>query len=113
MEDTRKNDAFGWQDNVIMCSERLSRVLEERFQIEIGATKTFIDAANLVREDRIDAMQFSVEALLEYMFGTAVALGSHYVGTTPEFEEVLVNIIRDKMQRLRKISSQEKPDAIN
>jgi hypothetical protein len=117
---SKEAPTIGWEENVIMCAQRFSSTMEERFGIEVQACRTFIKESlpEFLPKDRKilqgnEKMARALEYLLEYMLGTAVAVGGHYCSTSPEFEENIVALVRDKFSKVRKMKEEGTFNAIS
>ena len=95
-----------WQDNIIMCAQRFSRVMEERWQIEVQSGTALlppgVGESKFIEECGVEML----ETYLEYMFGTAVAISCHYCSSSEEFEENIVTMVRDKFALIRKMKDE-------
>lgn len=97
---------ISWRDNIVTFGQRFSRVMEERFQIEVQSGVAVLPPGigenKFVEECGVEMF----EIYLEYLFGTAVAIACHYCSTTEEFEENIVALVRDKFVQIRKMKSE-------
>lgn len=106
-----ENEEFTWQDNVVECAQRLSRKIEEAFLFELRASTAFLPEKHIESEysekqrleDRIDQM----EILFDYTLGTTVALLTHHANLSPQFEQNLVAMMKDKFRRLRELKEDQ------
>jgi hypothetical protein len=102
---------FTWQENVTGCAQRLSQKIEEAFTFELRASTEFLPFKHFKKDSTKAKMESQIklqlEILLDYVIGTVVALAGETISKDQGFEEIFINIVRDKFERLRKIRGQD------
>ena len=101
------NKEISWKDNIELCAQRFSRTMEEKFQFELKNGETLLPPNIKGTKFKEECAVEMLEIFLDYMFGTAAAISGHYCSLEEEFEENIVQMVRDKFVRLRKMKELE------
>lgn len=94
-----------WEANVLMCANRLSRAIEERFNIEIQSATTLLPPPLEGQKLNVEAATEMIDLMVEYLFGTCVAIVSHYVSPGKEFEKAILDLVKEKFERIREMKT--------
>ena len=90
-------------NRVIEEAEKFSQKMEESFTSAIN--ESYITQIHKLQneQDKIDAMGTQIDIFTDYMVGTMVGILSKYASTVPEYEERIVELVRDKFDRIRTV----------
>lgn len=103
-----------FQDNVQICTERLSRKIEEAFVFEMRKAETFLPHKNLLagaepsQEQIQDEYEVTLMMFLDYSVGTLAAILSTYGTSDEAFEEIVIDLMRKKFKWLRETPTERR-----
>ena len=95
-----------WMNEVLEHGQYLSTRIEEGFEIERKKIQGKLEKIKGL--DIPDAKSFIIETFMEYSIGTIVAILCNYVNDTKDFEDICVEMVREKFERMREIKNATK-----
>lgn len=105
--DRPKGKEWSWQENVTMMAQRMSQKLEEAFVFEMKAADAFLpyhhDEKMATKPLIEEQVKLQCQIFVDYFLGTTVALLGNTISPELEFEEMCIEIVRDKFTRVRKM----------
>lgn len=92
-----------FRQTIIDCGQRYSQIIESSFVDQIKVSKKLLPDVLTDKEQMLLSSDFFA-AMLDYMFGTAVAITCNFSTNTEAAEQEIIDLVRDKFERMRTIN---------
>lgn len=87
-----------WRYKVLEICENASQLIEAAWVTGIQSAEKWLPGNG---EELTQQRLLMLELFFDYLFGTALAIATHYGSTDEDFEQYVSNKLREKFERLR------------